>query len=258
MERQAWTMEVPVQSRVDSFRFFLGIYSPLAIFTSYQSHSQQGMLISVSTSWACLAHTQAPSSSSLTYAPLFHPTFLICQHSQQLKRSRIREQVCSSYNALPVSSQRKVVVPYSLLLHPHCPLLDSPSTSHTCLLCYPLPHSLICWVPSGSTCRGTIKPYIPKKVCVKNYLLLQQSLLFVIPPTPSHSLLFPLAPSPARHCASLSLWSLISAMSLATSHFLLFLLSQDNPPHTSLSPAQPLAFSFLKVYSLTILFILIT
>ena len=34
-----------------------------------------------------------------------------------------------------------------------------------------------------------------KKVCVKNYLLLQQSLLFVIPPTPSHSLLFPLAPS---------------------------------------------------------------
>ena len=97
-----------------------------------------------------------------------------------------------------------------------------------------------------------------KKVCVKNYLLLQQSLLFVIPPTPSHSLLFPLAPSPARHCASLSLWSLISAMSLATSHFLLFLLSQDNPPHTSLSPAQPLAFSFLKVYSLTILFILIT
>ena len=39
-----------------------------------------------------------------------------------------------------------------------------------------------------------------KKVCVKNYLLLQQSLLFVIPPTPSHSLLFPLAPSPARHC----------------------------------------------------------
>ena len=132
-----------------------------------------------------------------------------------------------------------------LLSLTHCPLLetDSPSTSHTCLLCYPLPHSLICWVPSGSTCRGTIKPYIPKKVCVKNYLLLQQSLLFVIPPTPSHSLLFPLAPSPARHCASLSLWSLISAMSLATSHFLLFLLSQDNPPHTSTSPAQPLAFS---------------
>ena len=64
-------------------------------------------------------------------------------------------------------------------------------------------------------------------------------------PTPSYSLSLPLAPSPARHCASLSLWSLISAMSLATSHFLLFLLSQDNPPHTSLSPAQPLAFSFL-------------
>ena len=92
-----------------------------------------------------------------------------------------------------------------------------------------------------------------KKVCVKNYLLLQQSLLFVIPSTPSHSLPFPLAPSP-----SLSLWSLISVMSLAPSHFLLFLLSQDNPPHTSSSPAQPLAFSFLKVYSLTILFILIT
>ena len=198
MERQAWTMEVPVQSRVDSFRSFWTYIHPWRF--SLQSHSQQAMLISVSTSWACLAHTQAPSSSSLTYAPLFHPTFLICQHSQQLKRSRIREQVCSSYNALPVSSQRKVVVPYSLLLHPHCPLLDSPSTSHTCLLCYPLPHSLICWVPSGSTCRGTIKPYIPKKVCVKNYLLLQQSLLFVIPPTPSHSLLFPLAPSPARHC----------------------------------------------------------
>ena len=92
-----------------------------------------------------------------------------------------------------------------------------------------------------------------KKVCVKNYLLLQQSLLFVIPPTPSHS--FPLPPIPSR---SLSLWSLISVMSLAPSHFLLFLLSQDNPPYTSSSPAQPLAFSFLKVYSLTILFILIT
>ena len=90
-----------------------------------------------------------------------------------------------------------------------------------------------------------------KKVCVKNYLLLQQSLLFVIPPTPS----FPLPPIPSR---SLSLWSLISVMSLAPSHFLLFLLSQDNPPYTSSSPAQPLAFSFLKVYSLTILFILIT
>ena len=31
-----------------------------------------------------------------------------------------------------------------------------------------------------------------KKVCVKNYLLLQQSLLFVIPPTPTHSLSLPL------------------------------------------------------------------
>ena len=89
-----------------------------------------------------------------------------------------------------------------------------------------------------------------KKVCVKNYLLLQQSLLFVIPPTPSHSLSLPLDPSPSlliplAPSPSLSLWSLISVMSLAPSHFLLFLLSQDNPPHTSLSPAQPLAFSFL-------------
>ena len=38
-----------------------------------------------------------------------------------------------------------------------------------------------------------------KKVCVKNYLLLQQSLLFVIPPTPSHSHPFPLAPSHFDH-----------------------------------------------------------
>ena len=223
----------PVQGR--PFQFFWTYIHPWRF--SLQSHSQQAMLISVSTSWACLAHTQAPSSSSLTYAPLFHPTFLICQHSQQLKRSRIREQVCSSYNALPVSSQRKVVVPYSLLLHPHCPLLDSPSTSHTCLLCYPLPHSLICWVPNGSTCRGTIQRSIPKKsVC--------QELPFASAVSsvchPSHS--FPLPPIPSR---SLSLWSLISVMSLAPSHFLLFLLSQDNPPHTSLSPAQPLAFSFL-------------
>ena len=45
---------------------------------------------------------------------------------------------------------------------------------------------------------------------------------------PSHSFPFPLAPSP---------WCL--------SHYLLFLLSQDNPPHTSSSCVQPLAFSFL-------------
>ena len=64
--------------------------------------------ISVSPSKACLAHTQAPSSSSLTYAPLLHPTFLICQHIQHLKRSQIREQVCSSYNVLPVSRQRSL------------------------------------------------------------------------------------------------------------------------------------------------------
>ena len=113
--------------------------------------------------------------------------------------------MCSSFSALPVSSQRKVVVPYSLVSHPHCPFLDSPSTSHTCPLCYPLPHSLICVVPSGSTCQGTIQHSIPNKVCVKYYLLLQQFLLFVLPPTPSRSL--PL-------------------------------------PHTSFSPAQPLAFSF--------------
>ena len=99
-------------------------------------------------------HTQAPSSSSLTYAPLFDLTFLIRQHSQHLKRSRIREQVCSSFSALPVSSQRKVVVPYSLLSHPHCPLLDSPDTHCFVILMFTfnfshlsavfsLPHSLI-------------------------------------------------------------------------------------------------------------------
>ena len=193
----------PVQGR--QFQIFFWAYIHPWRF-SLQSHSQQAMLISVSTSWACLAHTQAPSSSSLTYAPLFHPTFLICQHSQQLKRSRIREQVCSSYNALPVSSQRKVVVPYSLLLHPHCPLLDSPSTSHTCLLCYPLPHSLICWVPSGSTCRGTIKPYIPKKMCVSRTTFCFSSLFCLSS--------LPLLPIPSR---SLSLMSLaLSIISLVT------------------------------------------
>ena len=122
--------------------------------------------------------------------------------TQYQKRSRIREQVCSSFSALPVSSQRKVVVPYSLVSHPHCPLLDSPSTSHTCPLCYPLPHSLICVVPSGSTCQGTIQHSLPNKVCVKYYLLLQQFLLFVFPPTPSHS--FPLLLSPP-HSLSLPL-----------------------------------------------------
>ena len=151
--------------------------------------------------------------------------------------------MCSSFSALPVSSQRKVVVPYSLVSHPHCPLLDSPSTSHTCPLCYPLPHSLICVVPSGSTCQGTIQHSLPNKVCVKYYLLLQQFLLFVFPPTPSHS--FPLLLSPPHSLSlplapshSLSLWSLISVMSLAHSHFS--------------SPAQFSCFFFLiiKVISL--------
>ena len=132
----------------------------------------------------------------------YNPTFLICQHSQYLKRSLIREQVCTSFSALPISSQRKVVVPYSLLSQPHCPLLDSPSSSHTCPLCYPHPHSLICGVPSGSTCQGTIQHSLPNKVCVKYYLLLQQFLLFVFPPTPSHS--FPLLLSPP-HSLSLPL-----------------------------------------------------
>ena len=133
-------MEVPVQGK--QFQICLDIYSPLAIFTS----------ISLSTSHAyiCLhiLSMPCPYSGSLFFfthiCSTVLPHFPHLPHSQQLKRSRIREQVCSSYNALPVSSQRKVVVPYSLLLHPHCPLLDSPSTSHTCLLCYPLPHSLIC------------------------------------------------------------------------------------------------------------------
>ena len=133
----------------------------------------------------------------------YNPTFLIDQHSQYLKRSLIREQVCTSFSALPISSQRKVVVPDSLLSHPHCPLLDSPSTSHTCPLCYPLPHSLICVVPSGSTCQGTIQHSLPNKVCVKYYLLLQQFLLFVFPPTPSHS--FPLLLTPPIPSRSLSL-----------------------------------------------------
>ena len=103
---------------------------------------------------------------------------------------------------------------------------------------------LICGAPSGSTCRATIQRSIPKRVCVKYYLLLQQFLLFDLPLTsccslslplapswslslppalsrslppplpPSRSLLFPLAPS-----HSLSLWSLICMMSLAPSHF---------------------------------------
>ena len=118
----------------------------------------------------------------------YNPTFLICQHSQYLKRSLIREQVCTSFSALPISSQRKVVVPYSLLSQPHCPLLDSPSTSHTCPLCYPHPHSLICGVPSGSTCQGTIQRSFPKKSQVL------PSASAVSPP--SHSL--PLLPTPHR------------------------------------------------------------
>ena len=125
----------------------------------------------------------------------YNPTFLICQHSQYLKRSLIREQVCTSFSALPISSQRKVVVPYSLLSQPHCPLLDSPSTSHTCPLCYPHPHSLICGVPSGSTCQGTIQRYFPKKKSSTTFCFSSFSSL-PLPPTPSPC--FPLPSIPSR------------------------------------------------------------
>ena len=54
---------------------------------------------------------------------------------------------------------------------------------------------LICGAPSGSTCRATIQRSIPKRVCVKYYLLLQQFLLFDLPLTSSCSLSLPLAPS---------------------------------------------------------------
>ena len=126
------------------------------------------------------------------------PTFLICQHSRYLKRSLIREQVCTSFSALPISSQRKVVVPYSLLSQPHCPLLDSPSTSHTCPLCYPHPHSLICGVPSGSTCQGTIQRSFPKKsqVLPTASAVSPPSHSPPLLPTPSHS--FSLPPAPSR------------------------------------------------------------
>ena len=124
---------------------------------------------------------------------------------------------------------------------------------------------LICGAPSGSTCRATIQRSIPKRVCVKYYLLLQQFLLFdlpltsscslslplapscslLLPPAPSRSLLFPLAPS-----HSLSLWSLICMMSLAPSHFsspalLLFLFNHLGD------------FSCHKIIPLTLLLLLL-
>ena len=153
----------------------------------------------------------------------YNPTFLICQHSQYLKRSLIREQVCTSFSALPISSQRKVVVPYSLLSQPHCPLLDSPSTSHTCPLCYPHPHSLICGVPSGSTCQGTIQRSFPKK---KGQVLPSAS---AVSP-PSHSL--PLLP-PASHSLPFLLASFRSlSLPPTPSHFDHWYLWCLSPPHT--------------------------
>ena len=128
----------------------------------------------------------------------YNPTFLIYQHSQYLKRSLIREQVCTSFSALPISSQGKVVVPYSLLSQPHCPLLDSPSTSHTCPFCYPHPHSLICGVPSGSTCQSRHNTTFFSK---KSQVLPSASAVSPpshsppLLPTPSHSLPFLLASS---------------------------------------------------------------
>ena len=150
----------------------------------------------------------------------YNPTFLIYQHSQYLKRSLIREQVCTSFSALPIFSQRKVVVPYSSLGQSfnfsHLSTLLSPSSFFDVeyLVVQPV--------------KAQYNVLFKKKF--KYYHLLQQVLdppshSFPLPPIPSRFLPLPLAPS-----HSLSLWSLISVMSLAPSHFS--------------SPAQSLAFSF--------------
>ena len=121
--------------------------------------------------------------------------------------------MCSSFSALPVSSQRKVVVHYSLLSHP---LLDSPDTHCFVILMFTfnfshlstvfsLPHSLIWWVPCASTCQGTIQCSVPKKKCVSSTIFWFSSFSclssFPLPPTsPSHITLWP--PLPAHSLSS--------------------------------------------------------
>ena len=215
----------------------------------------------------------APSSSPTTYAPLFHLTSLIRQHSQHLKTSRIRKQVCSSFSVLPVSNRRKVVVLYSLLSHPHCPLLDTVQWtvlthivlfhSHVhlqllTLVCCVIPF-LILWYEEYLVVQPVKAQYnvlFQKEVCVKYYLLLQHFLLFVLPPTPSCSLPLPLAPSSSlplpltliiEICDVSRPLALIILCSISCFSFFFrwFLLSQDNP-FWSLNPvfSRPLTLLF--------------